>query len=58
MDCKDLGKDKIMMEMTMSADDMKKWEDMKDKEYMDKLLFWFDKYNKMTEGDKMKSLVS
>lgn len=58
MNCKELGKNKHMMDVPMESSEMKAWEEMKTKEHMQKMHFWVDKYKMMTEGNKMKALVS
>jgi len=61
-DCKDLGKDKQMVEMmekpmmAMIGEQMMKWDDVKDMDFPMKMRFWNAKYEKSEEMEKMKAL--
>lgn len=37
---------------------MTKWTELKDKDNMEKINFWANQYDKLTEGNKMIALVS
>lgn len=58
MTCKDWGKGKEILLPTLEADDLTKWNEVKEKDTKEKMQFWRDQYLKLTEGDKMKAMVS
>lgn len=56
MNFEKLGNDKTMLEPTMTKDDSEKLKSVENKDWMDRMHFWAEKYMQSTGADRMKSL--